>query len=265
MVAERGLEDIVNRFSGIASLLLMLAACAAMQGGEVPDYRAIVANPDRTEADWQTDQRRKPELLLAFTGVRRGMTVLDMGAGGGYSTELLARAVGPRGTVYAQDAPGGSARARERFDERAKTPPMRNVVRVMRDYDDPVPPAARGLDLVTFFFAYHDTAFMPVDRAKMNRALFEALKPGGILVVSDHSASPGAGTSVAKTLHRIEESTLRREIEAAGFRLMAEADFLRNSGDPRDAIVFKPQVPVDEFVLKFVRPAQNRRPEDNVM
>jgi len=112
----------------------------------------------------------------------------------------------------------------------------------------------RDLDLITFFFAYHDTAFMNVDRARMNRGLFEALKPGGVLVIADHSSQAGAGISVAKSLHRIEEATLRREIEAAGFRLAAEADFLRHPEDPRDSIVFRPKVPVDEFVLKFVRP-----------
>ena len=231
-----------------------LAACASVGKDENIDYRAIVASPDRSEADRQTDQRRNPELLLAFTGVRPGMRVLDMGAGGGYSTELLARAVGSSGTVYAQDSQAVSPRATERFDERAKTSAMRNVVRVLRDYDDPVPPGVRDLDLITFFFAYHDTAFMSIDREKMNRALFGALKPGGVLVIADHSALAGAGTSVAKSLHRIEEATLRREIEAAGFRLAAEADFLRHREDPRDSIVFRPQVPVDEFVLKFVRP-----------
>jgi predicted methyltransferase len=236
-----------------------------MSSSEQPDYRAIVASRDRTENDRQIDVRRKPELLLGFTGVRQGMKVLDMGAGAGYSTELLARAVGPHGTVYAQESPSASPRARERFDERAKTPPMTNAVRVLREYDDPVPPAVRDLDLVTFFFAYHDTAFMPIDRAKMNRALFDALKPGGVLVVTDHSAQPGAGTSVVKTLHRIEEFTLRREIEAAGFRLIAEADFLRNPSDLRDTIVFRPQTPVDEFVLKFVKPPQDRAAGSNTM
>jgi len=231
-----------------------LAACAGMGKSEDVDYRAIVASPDRSEADRQTDQRRNPELLLAFTGVRPGMRVLDMGAGGGYSTELLARAVGSGGTVYAQDSQAVSPRATERFDERAKTSAMRNVVRVLRDYDDPVPSGVRDLDLITFFFAYHDTAFMSVDRARMNRGLFEALKPGGVLVVADHSAQAGAGTSVSKSLHRIEEATLRREIEAAGFRFAAEADFLHHREDPRDSIVFRPKVPVDEFVLKFVRP-----------
>jgi len=251
----------VNKFCRIACLFwLALTGCAGMTGGEQPDYKAIVASPDRTEADRQTDLRRKPELLLAFTGIRKGMKVLDMGAGAGYSTELLARMVGPHGRVYAQESPAASPRARERFEERAKTPPMRNVVRVLREYDDPVPPAVRDLDLVTFFFAYHDTAFMAVDRAKMNRALFDALKPGGVLVVTDHSAQPGAGTSVVKTLHRIEESTLLREIEAAGFKLIAEADFLRNPADLRDAVVFRAQTPVDEFVLKFEKPAQNRAP-----
>jgi predicted methyltransferase len=231
-----------------------LAACAGVGKNENVDYRAIVANSDRSEADRQTDQRRNPELLLAFTGVRPGMRVLDMGAGGGYSTELLARAAGSGGTVYAQDAQAVSPRAKERFDERAKTPAMRTVVRVLRDYDDPVPSGVRDLDLITFFFAYHDTAFMSVDRARMNRRLFEALKPGGVLVIADHSAQAGAGVSVAKSLHRIEEATLRREIEAAGFRLAAEADFLRHPEDARDSIVFRPTVPVDEFVLKFVRP-----------
>ena len=251
------------RFTGL--FLISLAGCASVGGGEQPDYRAIVASTDRSDADRQTDVRRKPEQLLAFTGVRQGMKVLDMGAGGGYSTELLARAVAPGGTVYAQESPGGSPRARERFEERAKTPAMRNVVQLLRAYDDPVPSDVRGFDLVTFFFAYHDTAFMPVDRAKMNRALFDALKPGGVLVVADHSAQPGAGISVVKTLHRIEESTLRSEIEAAGFKLIVEASFLRNPGDLRDAIVFRPQNPVDEFVLKFEKPAQKRPADNNPM
>jgi predicted methyltransferase len=239
------------RFAERALFSALLGGCSGMIAG---DYRAIVANPDRSEADRQTDQRRNPELLLAFAGVRPGMRVLDMGAGGGYSTELLARAVGSGGTVYAQDAREVSPRAKERFDERAKTPAMRNVVRVLRDYDDPVPLGVRDLDLITFFFAYHDTAFMSVDRAKMNRGLFEALKPGGVLVIADHSAQAGAGVGVAKSLHRIEEATLRREVEAAGFRFVAEAEFLRHPEDLRDSIVFRPKVPVDEFVLKFVRP-----------
>jgi predicted methyltransferase len=237
-----------------AALVLSLVACVGQRAAPAPDYAAIVAAADRSEADRQTDPRRKPAQLLAFTGVRPGMKVLDMDAAAGYTTELLARVVGPGGAVYAQDAPGLPARAKERFEARLRNPALKNVVRVERAFDDPVPPEVRDLDVITFFFGYHDTAFMPVDRAKMNRALFAALKPGGVLVIADHSAKAGEGTSVAKSLHRIEETTLLREVEAAGFRLADRGDFLRHPEDPRDAIVFRPAVPVDEFVLKFEKP-----------
>jgi predicted methyltransferase len=111
-----------------------------------------------------------------------------------------------------------------------------------------------ALDLITFFFAYHDTTFMEVDRAKMNRVLFAALKPGSFLVVADHSARPEDGATVGKTYHRIAEATLRSEVEAAGFKLVSNADFLRNPDDPRTAIVFRSPIKVDEFVLKFQKP-----------
>ena len=193
--------------------------------------------------------------MLAFTGVRPGMKVLDMEANAGYSTELLARSVGPTGVVYAQDPAEIIERlVKDKFDIRAQKPAMKNVVHVIRDFNDPIPPDVSGLDLITFFFAYHDVTYMPVDRAEMNRKMFAALKPGGFLVIADHSARPGDGTSVGKTFHRIEESVLRQEIEAAGFKLVAEADFLRHPEDPRDVIVFRPVVPVDEFVLKYQKP-----------
>jgi predicted methyltransferase len=239
--------------AGLA-LALALGACAGPRPSQAPDYAAIVAAPDRSDADRQTDQRRDPAMLLAFTRARPGMKVLDMGAGGGYSTELLARAVAPSGAVYAQDAPDASPRARERLEARMKTAAMKSVVRVERPFDDPVPSDVRDLDLVTFFFAYHDTTYMPVDRARMNRALFDALKPGGVLVIADHSARAGDGTGVGKSLHRIEEGAVVAEVEAAGFRLVERGEFLRHPEDRRDAPVFRPKVPVDEFVLKFGKP-----------
>ena len=242
---------------GILAVLSMFAtftaASAIAQEAKAPDYEAIVASPDRSDADRQTDLRRQPAKMLAFTGVRTGMKVLDMDANAGYSTELLARAVAPAGVIYAQDSAAVIERfVKDKFDIRAQKPAMKNVVHVIRDFDDPVPPDVGGLDLITFFFAYHDVTYMPVDRAEMNRKMFAALKPGGLLVIADHSARSGDGTTVAKTLHRIEESVLRQEIEAAGFKLVAEADFLRHPEDPRDAAVFRPQIPTDEFVLKYL-------------
>ena len=231
----------------------LFAGCAGMPG-PAPDYGAIVDAADRTDADRANDALRKPGQMLAFAGVRPGMKVLDMSAGGGYSTELLARVAGPQGVVYGQDSKAPPEQARARFDQRMKAPAMKNVVRVVRDYEDPVPPEARGLDLVTIFYGYHDLPAMGVDRAKMNRRIFEALKPGGAYVIADHAAKSGVGVSASKSLHRIEESVLRREVEAAGFRLVAEADFLRNPADPREERVFALKIPVDNFVLKFVKP-----------
>ena len=239
------------------SMFVLAVATALFAGAPAPssaqDYAAIIAAPDRADADRQTDQRRDPVKLLAFTGVKTGMTVLDMGAGGGYSTELMARAVGPTGKVYGQDHEKG-ARAKERFEARMKTDAMKKVVALDRPFDDPLPADATNLDLITFFFFYHDTAWLNVDRAKMNRALYNALKPGGILVVADHSAKAGEGANVAKSLHRIDESLVRRELEAAGFQFVSAGNFLRNPADPREAQVQKNTVPNDEFVLKFRKP-----------
>ena len=240
------------------ALAAMLAAClcatgAAAQTG-APDYAAVIAASDRTDADKQTDKRRDPMQLLTFAAPRAGMKVLDMGAGGGYSTELMARAVAPSGVVYGQNAPDLGERPKTRFEARLNTPGGKNIVSLMRPYDDPVPAELRDLDLITFLFYYHDTTYMQIDRAEMNRKLYAALKPGGMLVIADHSARPGDGTSVGKTFHRIEESVLRREVEAAGFKLVAQGDFWRHPEDTRDFSIQPPTKPVDEFVLKFQKP-----------
>ena len=136
-----------------------------------------------------------------------------------------------------------------------KTPAMANVVLAARSFNDPVPPEASGaLDLVTLMFNYHDFGHLGVDRAALNRAVYAALKPGGLYVIADHSGRPGTGISESGTLHRIEEAFLRNEVEAAGFRLAAQGDFLRNPSDPRDRETPQPAQPKDEFVLKFVKP-----------
>jgi predicted methyltransferase len=220
-----------------------------------PDYAAIIAAPDRADTDRKTDERRDPLKLLVFTDARPGMKVLDIGAGGGYSSELLARAVAPGGTVYAQNPADLPERGKARFGARLQTPAGKNIVGLERPFDDPVPADVHDLDLITFLFFYHDTTYMGVDRAAMNRKLFAALKPGGILIVADHSARPGDGTSVGKTFHRIEEAALRREVEDAGFKLIGSGDFWRHPEDPRDfSIQPVSGKPIDEFALKFQKP-----------
>jgi predicted methyltransferase len=219
-----------------------------------PDYAALVAAADRSDTDRQADKRRDPIPFLTFADVRPGMKVLDMGAGGGYSTELLARAVAPGGVVYAQNPAELPERPKSVFEARLKTPAMKDVVADIRPFDDPTPPDVHDFDLITFLFFYHDTTYMNVDRAAMDRKLFAALKPGGYLVIADHAALPGQGVSVGKTLHRIEESTLRQEVEAAGFHLVAEGSFWRNPDDTHDFPSYKPTMPVDNFVLKYQKP-----------
>jgi predicted methyltransferase len=251
----------------------------------------IVASPDRSAADRTNDLRRKPEEMLLFIGIRPGITALDLSAAGGYTTELLARAIGPGGMVYGQSRP--------RNPNQAATPPaapegnsnptvpsaaapaaapagaprpspealagrdsaLRSagikaapITAVVLPFENPVPPELAPFDLVTLMFNYHDLGHLGVDRAAMNRAVFQALKPGGFYVIADHSGRPGTGISEAGTLHRVEEAFLRKEVEAAGFKLAAEGNFLRNPNDPRDKNTPDPPQPKDEFVLKFIRP-----------
>ena len=256
----------------VALALGSLAGCASTdRDGDrataplgLADIGAIVANPERSKADRTNDARRRPIDMLDFIGVRPGMVVLDISAGGGYTTELLARAVGPSGRVYGQSAPDAATAqpatpARRTsamaLADRAKT--VANIVPVVRPFEDPVPPelASKKLDLVTLMYNYHDYGLLGVDRAAMNKAIFAALKPGGVYVIADHAGRKGTGISESGTLHRVEEEFVAREVLAAGFRLAEQGMFLRNPNDPRDRETPRPPQKKDEFVLKFVKPS----------
>jgi len=245
---------------------LICVGCASTTGGppllSSQQIAAIVAAPDRSDADRRNDERRKPAEVLAFIGIKPGMTALDVSAGGGYTTELLARAVGPGGRVYGQSRPRDPSRpapartSAMALAERAQKASAANIVAVERPYESPAPIGLENgaFNVVTLFFNYHDFGGMGIDRARLNAAVFAALKPGGVYVVADHAGRPGTGISESTTLHRIEESFLRREVEAAGFRLDQAGDFLRNPADPRDREEPEPKQPKDEFVLRFVKP-----------
>jgi len=278
------------KFALTILLALAFSGAATAQTLSPEQIKAIVAAPDRTAADRTNDQRRHPEDILAFLALRPGLTALDLSAGGGYTTELLARALGPTGKVYGQSRPrpatpppaptNPEGNANPSAKPAAAPPPAAPprpspvaladrdsrmkaanvaaapIVAVVQPFEDPVPAeVAEGkLDLVTLMFNYHDLGFLNVDRAAMNKAVFKALKPGGIYVIADHSGRPGTGISESGTLHRIEEAFLRKEVEAAGFKLAAEGNFLRNPNDPRDKNTPDPPMPKDEFFLKFVKP-----------
>jgi predicted methyltransferase len=251
-----------NFHSSLIALLLAVAILPNLALGEDSTALAnsVVAAPDRSPEDRALDAGRKPAALLAFLGIQPGWRVGDMGAGGGYTAELLQRAVGSNGTVYGQN----SKKVLEMFAEKAWSarlakPVMKSVVRLDRDFEDPFAPDVRGLDAVTLILFYHDTVWLNVDREAMNKAVFAALKPGGVFLVVDHSARPGDDLGVAQTFHRIDEAIVKKEVMAAGFVLDGEADFLRNSADTRDwndspRAAAERRGTSDRFVLRFKKP-----------
>ena len=212
-------------------------------------YKQAIASPIRTDEDRSADAKRKPLEFLQFTKAQPGMHVLDIAAGSGYTTQLLALVVGSKGTVWAQGTESQSA-----LEKRLANNPQTNIVPVVQPFEDPMPNGLLKLDLITIIMNYHDIAYMPVDRAKMNQWLFNALKTGGHLVVMDHSAKAGSGISAAKSLHRIDEKIVMDEFRQAGFQLEQEGDFLKNPADPRDQAFFNMKIPTDKFALRFVKP-----------
>ena len=210
---------------------------------------AVIASPLRTDDDRKSDAGRRPAELLRFSQVAPGMRVLDIASGGGYTAALVALAVGPQGRVWAQ-----IEKPRPGLERRLAEHPQPNLEALLRPFEDPFPAEAPRLDLITFVLSYHDIAYAPVDRAKMNRALFSALKPGGHLLLIDHAAKAGTGVADTRTLHRIDELTVRSEVEAAGFVLEAQSAFLRNPDDPREQGFYDMSMPADRFALRFVRP-----------
>jgi predicted methyltransferase len=241
-----------NLLIGI-TLAYVLAGCVEPGTGHRSDdsqlYAQAVSSPVRTDADRLADARRKPIEFLEFAGVKPGMRVLDVAAGGGYTTQLLALVVGNGGAVWAQ-----GAKAQPNLEKRLTEHPQANIIRAVRPFDDPVPDEAAKLDLITLILNYHDIAYLPVDRAKMNQRLFEALKPGGHFVIIDHSAMAGSGTADSKTLHRIDEATVLAEVLQAGFQLEKSGDFLRNSADSREKPSFEKDLMSDRFALRLVKP-----------
>jgi predicted methyltransferase len=229
-----------------ASLLAVLPAASSIAADQPAGYQAAIASPVRTEDDRKGDAKRKPAEFLAFAQVKPGMKALDVASGGGATAALLTAAVGSKGEVWAQNA-----KPNPKLQERVGNAALPNLHAIVADFNDPVPKGTPPLDLVTINMSYHDIANTPADRAAMNKRLYEALKPGGTLVVIDNAARKGAGLSATKTLHRIDEDTVVDEVTKAGFKLDARSDYLHAPSDPREQPFFKMDAPDDKFALRF--------------
>ena len=245
----------------LACLLATLACAApALAQTAPPAIEAAVAAPDRPAADTARDAARHPAALLAFAGVKSGDSVADFMPGTGYYTRILSHAVGPQGHVYAitpAELAGVMPKLPAAIEALAKQPAYGNVSAVVQ----PTAHTAQGetLDLVWTDDNYHDMYgfFGAKSASAADASIFAALKPGGVFVVIDHVGLPGSSDTAPTTLHRIDPATVKAQVMAAGFRLEAESEVLRNAADPHTEKVFAPSVKghTDQFVFKFRKPA----------
>lgn len=200
-------------------------AAPAAPGAPPPPITA-----ERPAANVALDANRKPIETMAFAGVKPGMTVAELGPGGGYYTRMLSQAVGPRGKVYTVLTPAQAARPNGRFTADGLAKVLPNVVVVVSEYATLTLPTAP--DLVWTTENYHDYHNGPTANvAALNKGVYNALKPGGIYYVEDHSAAKGAGAEATSKVHRMDEDIAKTELLAAGFKLDAEGQLLRNPAD----------------------------------
>jgi predicted methyltransferase len=247
-----------------AAVLVLGGVAVAIAADRIPAYvDSAVADTTRPAADRDRDADRKPAEVLAFSGVKPGDNVGEFIPGGGYYTRLLSKVVGPTGHVYAL-WPDALAKMRPQMVDASKSIAP-NVVVVLFSSGALLTP--QKLDMVWTSENYHDfhngppgppgaAPAPPADMAGFNKAVYDALKPGGVYLIEDHAGAAGTGTTQTSTLHRIDPAAVKSEVEAAGFKLAAQSDVLANPNDPHTAKVFDPSIRghTDKILFKFVKP-----------
>lgn len=246
----------------LATLLVLAPVAALASPGRL--YLDAVAKADRSSGDRERDAREKPAEVMEFAGFRPGMTVADIFAGGGYYSELVANVVGPKGKVLlVNNGPYNAFSAddlKARFKDKDRLPNLeRTTVETcdMRLGDG-------TLDAAMIVMSYHDLYYSdpkggwpPVDAASFLGQIQRALKPGGVLLIVDHSANAGSGKAPAQDLHRIDEAFAKKDIASHGFVLERTYDGLRNPSDDRSIMVFDAKVrgKTDRFVHLYRKSA----------
>jgi predicted methyltransferase len=237
-----------NYLLGTALAGLVLISAPAFAQAPSAAITAAIADSVRTDADRAVDELRKPAETIAFAGVKPGDKVAELNPGGGYFTRIFSKLVGANGKVYTFAAPRPNAPPPTAPAGTNATP----LSAPLADFATPEP-----VDVVWTSRNYHDFQNAPgADMVAFNRKVLAALKPRGTYIVLDHAAAADAPENVTSTLHRAKESTVRSQVEAAGFRFVASGTVLRNPADNKTARVQEQDVrgKTDQFVLKFQKP-----------
>jgi predicted methyltransferase len=248
--------------AGTLLATLAIAITDAQAAGAIPkEVSAAVADPARPQADRDRDADRKPAESVAFAGIKPGQTVADLIPGSGYFTRIFSAVVGPKGHVYAvpppkrPDAPADRPDPAAAVQAIAADPHYSNVTVVQEKLTEFSLPAPA--DVVWTSQNYHDVHNVPnIDVVAFDKKVFDALKPGGVFIVLDHTAEKGSGFRDTNTLHRIDPEAVKKEVESAGFKFVAESAVLHNPNDPLTAKVFDTSIrgKTDQFILKFRKP-----------
>jgi len=246
----------------LAAAIAVLVSTSGAYAKPDANQMAAVADKGRPEADSKRDADRKPAEMLEFAGVKQGQTVVDMIPGGGYFTRIFSKAVGPKGTVYAV---GGQPRP-PADPAKPPPPPAQDTIAADPAYSNVKSvhvPLVNGIviptkaDIVWTAQNYHDANNIPnVDMLKFDKAVYDALKPGGVFIVLDHAAAAGTPLDPQDKLHRIDPAIVKKQVEAAGFKFEGESKVLANPADDHTKPVFDPAIRghTDQFIYKFRKP-----------
>jgi len=246
----------------LGALVLLAAVVAGAPPGRAADlYDAAVAHTGRSAADLKRDALDHPAELLRLAGIKPGMHVADVLAGDGYYSELLSDLVGPKGQVLMLNNAAFDGFAGDDRKNRLAGNRLPNVEYRIVDLDH-MDLGAATLDAIVLCKVYHDLYWVDakgefgwpkIDVPAVLDQLARALKPGGVLLLVDHSAKAGHGNADASTLHRIEEAYARGDFEKRGLQVVATSDLLRRPDDARDQVTYKGPMlgKTDKFVLVF--------------
>lgn len=244
---------ISHRFVIAAALTVALGASAIAQDRFIPGHIAqAVKSPDRTEQMMGRDAGRRPAEVFAIAGLDEGDKVIELASFGQYDTTIMAAAVGPLGRIYMYDLP--YMRERAEAPSRAFVEAHPNAEYTIGKFDELTFPT--GVDMVVIDMYYHDLGLNEVDTAVLNEKLFNALRPGGRMLIVDHNAEPGSGTRDVGTIHRIDPEVIIQEVSAAGFRLIIDSDIFANADDDLSKMVFAPgeRGATDRSLFVFQKP-----------